>query len=353
MTELKIISTLEEWNNHIQLFDNIDCYYSFEYGQLFANIEEGTIKAAYFETEDSRLFYPFIKRRIEVAHSVEPLYDIVTPYGYGGPYFEGDCSCVDEFYKHFKSYCQASNIITETVRFHPLYGNEQHCSNIMDVQYVRLTTGVQLNEPLDTIRANYSSMTKRNVKKARNNGVTCYVADHTEQNIRIFINMYKETMKRNHATSYYYFDDHYFYEQMKNTLLNETALLFAEYDNEIVAGVIVLIGKKYAHYHLGASKTNFLQLRANHCLFDYMIEYCYHHQSEVLHLGGGYAENDGLFHYKSSFTNNNHYKYYIGKNIFDQDAYDALVETVKHEYIVNENYFPLYRAFIERRELTK
>ena len=51
-----------------------------------------------------------------------------------------------------------------------------------------------------------------------------------------------------------------------------------------------------------------------------------------LHLGGGYQDDDNLFKYKTSFSNNNVYEYYIGKNIFDKNLYNLLVVEKKSKH---------------------
>lgn len=342
MEILRIIEDPKSWKMVTDRLERGDFYYSYEYGLLMAKEENGTILSAYFEDEDGKVFYPFIKRKVQGGNG---LYDIVTPYGYGGPLVEGNRKqIIKKFYKNFSEYCVENQIITETIRFHPLYKNHTLLKDVLDVQYIRQTTAVDLTLPIESIRENYSTMTKRNVKKARKNDVTCFTANRNIQNIRIFREMYQETMDRNHASKYYYFTEDYFIEQMKDTNLGSPYLLFAQYENEIIAGVIVFVGKEYAHYHLGASKSEFFSVRANNLLFDYMIEFCQSKDLKLLHLGGGYRENDGLFKYKSSFTNSNNYDYYLGKKIYDEETYDSIVSSLENSHTIDCDYFPAYRG---------
>jgi hypothetical protein len=337
-----IIESKSQWDKLLNQFGEVDIYYTFEYGTLFSKEENGTLLAAYYEIDDAKVFYPFIKRKIDWKE--EAVYDIVTPYGYGGPLLKGNDEKITLFYKSFEAYCKENNIITETIRFHPIYKNFEACREIMDVEYIRKTTAVNLIYPLEQIRKDYSSMNKRNIKKAQKEGVNCFLAPSTPENILTFIELYKETMDRNHAVSYYYFEDKYFYEQMKNTSVSETLLLFAKYQGEIIAGVMVLVGLKYSHYHLGASKTAYLHLKPNNLLFDFMIEICKSKGASLLHLGGGYQEDDGLFRFKSSFTNDYNFDYFLGKKVYDGKKYIQISDEVKKCYKVNEKFFPLYRG---------
>lgn len=342
MSLFQIIDSKPIWDNLLGGINDADLYYSYEYGSLFAKNEKGKLMAAYFENENTKIFYPFIRRN--VVWDEEGIYDIVTPYGYGGPLLEGSGEKILQFYEYFEEYCKENNIITETIRFHPIIKNYENYNKLMEVEYIRKTTAVDLSLPLEEIRKQYSSMNKRNIKKAKNEGIICFLVENTPKNINTFFNLYLETMDRNNADRYYYFDENYFYEQIKDSIISETFLLFAQYKDEIIAGVMVLKGPKYSHYHLGASKTKFLHLRPNNHLFDYMIEFCKSKGSTLLHLGGGYQENDGLFKFKASFSNGNNFDYFIGKRVYDRKKYNRIIEGARRYYKINENYFPIYRG---------
>src|SRR5690606_9044492 len=96
----------------------------------------------------------------------EDYYDIVTPYGYGGPYIEGDDETIIlDFDEEFEQFCLASNILTETIRFHPFVQNVNFTKSRMEVEFIRPTTAVDLTKPLEEIREHYTLMNKRNIKK--------------------------------------------------------------------------------------------------------------------------------------------------------------------------------------------
>lgn len=351
MSHFEIINDSSRWNDITKSFKKLDSYYSYEYGALFSKQEKGILLAAYYENISTRIFYPFIKR--EVPYGENKLYDIVTPYGYGGPILLGEKMNIGEFYKHFNDYCHNNHIITETVRFHPLYRNHKYCKQVMDVQYIRQTTSVNLSLPLDTIRGNYTSMNKRNINKASKKGLSCYVADKSQENIEVFVEMYKETMDRNKASDYYYFNKSFFMEQLKNNDLSQSFILFTKYENEVIAGTIVLIGQDFAHYHFGASRTSYLDLKPNNILFDFMIEFCHSLGLKTLHLGGGYSENDGLFKFKSSFTNNHNHPYFIGKKVHSPDEYEKLSNEIMGFNEVSQTYFPVYRGIIGKKKISR
>jgi lipid II:glycine glycyltransferase (peptidoglycan interpeptide bridge formation enzyme) len=347
----KVIDNKEEWKNILKNFNHLDCYYSYEYGNLFSKIEHGKLFAAYYEGRELKIFYPFIKRRVPFVEN--EYFDIVTPYGYGGPAMAGKFNgeLILDFYEIFSSYCRLQNIVTETIRFHPLYHNDKIYKTLLETNYIRKTIAIDLTASLNEIRSNYSPMNKRNIRRAKKNSLTCFLAEDNEENINVFMEMYQETMERNHATSYYYFDKEYFNGQTQATDLSQTLLLFVKWNDEIIAGVLVLVGKQFSHYHLGASKTKYLDLKPNNLLFDFMIETCKLMGSKILHLGGGYQENDGLFKFKSSFANTNHYEYYLGKKVHLPELYNRIVADLKEDYELDESYFPIYRAQIKEKKI--
>jgi len=131
-----------------------------------------------------------------------------------------------------------------------------------------------------------------------------------------------------------------------DTSISKSHLLFVYYEDKVISAVILFTTAKFSHYYLGASNTDYLSLRPNNLIFDYMVELSKDKGCTYLHLGGGYEDGDGLFIYKCSFSNNNLYDYYIGKNIIDEEVYNFVVNKKKQTCELNENYFPLYRGVI-------
>ena len=338
-----VLGTDDDWNQYTDGFSSVDVFYSQEYVSLFAEIQRGIPEAVYYENDNGKVFYPFIKRKIDIKKGY---FDIITPYGYGGPVIEGDRQIVQEFYEQFKEYCFKNNIITETVGLHPLLKNDKYIKDIMTVDFIRKTTAVNLTHSLEEIRRNYSTNNKRNIKKAIHAGVHVAVSNNPNLNdIESFIDIYYETMDRNEASSFYYFPRFYFYKQMLETKISKPYLLLAKNNKKVIAGVLVIIGKEFAHYHLGASKTEFLPLRPNNLLFDAMIELSKSYELKELHLGGCYKDNDSLYKFKSGFTMSHDFHYYLGKNIINHDIYQELINLSNKdnkEYIQND-YFPKYR----------
>ncbi len=323
----------DDWKPFVQLFEHLDAYYDPVYVKLMAAKDQGTAEAVYFEKNGTRIFYPFIKR------PYLEFFDIVTPYGYGGPVVEGDLSLLKDFYSHINQLAKEQGIITEKIKCHPLLTPAKELSEIMELENVQQTTAVDLTSSYEEIRQGYSSSNKRNINKAKRKGVQVIV-DEDLRYLKDFQHLYEETMTRNEADTSFYFPDDYYEEQMKESILYEPKLLIARHEDKTIAGAIVLLGKQLAHYHLGASSSEYLPLRANNLLFDEMVQYCQKQGHSLLHLGGGTGGDDGLFRFKSSFTNGNHFDFKIAKHVLDQDVYRQLT---KDKTLQQQHYFPGYR----------
>lgn len=340
---LEVIQSKNRWDKTIKDLGIKDIYYTYEYCHNSAQPEKGIAELLYFENELGAVVYPIVKRKIDTAYSRE-IYDIVTPYGYGGPLVIGDKGVLKGFREELTTYCEKNNIITEIIRFHPLIKNAKMMGSYCELQYIRKTTAVDLSNDIEEIKSQYSKMNKRNIKRAFKNNLVCKEVNKTRENIEIFLDLYKETMDRQNALSYYYFPYDQIVNQLNNTEVYEAHLLFVYYEDKVISATILYTTKEFAHYYLGASAADYLQLRPNNLIFDYMVELSKEKGCNSLHLGGGYEEDDGLFRYKCSFSNDNVYDYYIGKSIFNQKIYDVLVDERKKERDLKENYFPRYRA---------
>jgi hypothetical protein len=230
---------IHDWRKIQKDFPNLDIYYSKEYVILFAEIQKGEPEAVYYEDEHGKVFYPFIKRKIDL---MEGYFDIITPYGYGRPLMIGEKAVIREFYKKFNEYYLNNNIVTETAGLHPLLKNDEYIREVMSVDYIRKTAAVDLKPPLEEIRDHYSSNNKRNIKKANKERVEVFVSTNWDD-MESFSELYYETMDRNNASKFYYFNKSYFLRQMEETEFSKSYLIFAKYQEQMIGGVLLIIGK--------------------------------------------------------------------------------------------------------------
>ena len=324
-----------------------DLYFNPNYARVYESID-GKSDTFLFQSPYGKIQNTFILRPIKWELDGQKWYDIVTPYGYGGPIIL-ECNDIEKlmegYQQAFTSYCQEKNIVCEFIRFH-LFDNvdvREHyygqTANVLD--NVVVDTALDY----DTIWMNYEHKVRKNVKKARNNGLEICI----EQNLNHlddFLNIYYATMDRNQATDYYYFKRSYFEDIAR--LLPENYIYFhVMKDGVVIATELVLCSENYAYSFLGGTNEAYYAMRPNDFLKDCIIRWCSETGRKYFVLGGGYHKDDGIYRYKRSFTQLEDIPFYVGRAVLNQPIYDRLVQLRAEEspdFDRESNYFPLYRA---------
>lgn len=331
----QIVKHRWEWENWLREV-NCDSYDHYDY--VVANCEPGEQPELFVAAKDDGiLLYPYIRRPIAHRHD-----DLVTAYGYGGPFREGNFTNEDvkEARRLFLQRPENQATVTETIRYHPCRIDPDLMRAFGPAVPIRQTVHVRLDDSFEQLEQRFSKMTKRNVKRAVREQVT--VARGQSDELCEFIRLYRATMDRRAANDVYYFSDRYF-EDLWNSDTCETELLFAVHDGVIVAGVFMLFGDDGAHYHLGGSDADYLALRPNHFLFREMIRRAVEKDKAYVHLGGGATGEDALFDFKQSFSGDEPLTYYIGQAVFDEVVYHRL----NQDHLLRHgpsDFFPLYRT---------
>ncbi len=325
----------------------MDIFFNQAYANLYKDIE-GQCTTFHFQCKYGEIIHIFILRKIKWSIDNNYYYDIVTPYGYGGPLI---LACQDiqklmnEYYVAFSDYCNKNNIICEFIRFH-LFDN-------VDVRkyYYGETKATLENVIVNTtgsyedIWKNYNHKIRKNVNKALKQGLTV-VYEENDKHLDAFLDIYYTTMKRNNASQFYYFKKEYF-EQIVHSLFGSFVFFYIFYENKIISTELVLFSKNYAYSFLGGTNENYYDYRPNDLLKNEIIKWCNLKNIQKFILGGGHQSGDGIYIYKRFFANEPDVMFYTGKYIFNKSKYTYFVEKRKEEnseFDLNSNYFPLYRA---------
>lgn len=324
-----------------------DLYFNPNYARVYGDID-GRSETFRFQCPYGEMQNTFILRPVKWELDGKCFYDIVTPYGYGGPVV---LSCTDmeklmaAYREAFSAYCLEKNIVCEFIRFHLFdnvdvrehyYGETAHMLDNVVVD----TTGVY-----DDIWMNYEHKVRKNVKKAVQNGLEVCVEqnlDHLED----FLAIYYETMDRNQATDYYYFKRSYF-EDIARLLPDNYVYFHVMKDGKVIATELVLCSENYAYSFLGGTNSEYYAVRPNDFLKDAVVRWCNETGRKCFVLGGGYHKDDGIYRYKRSFTKAPDVPFFVGRAVWNQSAYDRLVALRAEEdpgFDRNSAYFPLYRA---------
>ena len=324
---------------------SIDLYFDENYGKLYEKIEKGKAEIFKFENEDGKITNQFLIREIPEKVNGKTYYDIVTPYGYGGPiinYLKGNKeNLLKEFEKNFKKYAEERNIVSEFVRFHPIKENAIDMKPIYNSTYMRKTLITKLDEE-DVVKKQISKSARKNIRQALNKGVI-YKITEKPNDISVFKNIYYSTMDRNHATDYYYFDDEYF-QNILNYYKENLILIEAIFLSKTIAAGIYFIYNDIIHIHLSGTLTEYLYLSPAYILRYALILWGIEHNDKykIIHHGGGRSnsEEDSLYLFKRNFAKLYDVDFYVGKKIWNKEIYDELCNMKNVE---DDGFFPAYR----------
>jgi hypothetical protein len=320
-----------------------------EYGKLFENPDHGKSTSFYYTSNLGSVYFSFILRAIKINDVPTGYFDIISPYGYGGPVIlecpsNDKIALISDFDREFSIYCRENNIVSEFVRFHPLLNNVAYCKNIYDVELNRNTIAIDLTLD-DLFMESFSSKCRNMIRKAEKNGVSVSF-DFEGQTVSDFYRLYTRTMQKNNASGYYFFTEEYFNETL-HALHGKIFILNALFESEIVSAAMFMYYQKFMHYHFSATDPEHYKLSCNNLILSEAAYWGQKNQKEIFHLGGGFttAADDPLFFFKKSFTKNGICDFWIGRRIHQQNIYQEFVKQVMAtKSMTNPDFFPLYRT---------
>ena len=317
-----------------------DIYFHPDYVSLNCKKENSEGFLFYYKKNDKIWINPFIKIKSPEFESLKnhDYFDIETAYGYGGPISNKfDLDFIKESNNKFHSWVLSNNIISEFVRFHPLFDTTAYTTSKYEILENRITCSLDLRLLNEKNFLPFKSKVKNMIKRAQSSSET-YISKEIKD-FNIFKKLYLNLMINKDAEKECLFSSLYFEKLFKIITENGFMSVVKNKNSEIIAVAIFINGKKSCHYHLSASKNYNLPGVNNLIIYNAAI-YAKKNKLEVLHLGGGNLNNveDNLFKFKNSMSTSNH-KYYIGKRINNLEIYKKLKNAWKKKYpILYKNY---------------
>lgn len=331
------------WDSVVQSFEEYDVYWLSGYVKAFQIHGDGDPILFSYDDGETRGINVIIKRDIAKDENFigvipeEKYYDFVTPYGYGGWIIEGDSGKVLSAYEEW---IHNNEIICEFVRFHPIIGNHRKLDKFYDVVQLGEVVHMDVSSP-ETIWNNLTSKNRNMIRKAMKNNIKVFNGRFPEI-FKKFREIYNDTMDRDAADAYYYFDSR-FYESILEDLSQNAQVFWAEKDDQVIAASIIIGANGYLNYHLSGSLKEFRSLAPSNLILYYASLWGCANGYKTFYLGGGVGSGeDSLFRFKRSFYKGDLNHFYIGKRIYNTRKYDELVALRKKIY--NQNYFPAYRG---------
>jgi hypothetical protein len=323
------------------------------YVKLFAGPRSRGLCASW-RSDEGCVLYPLILRDAATEAfcppSIERATDIITPYGYGGPFCwgtEDTRSLADRFWRSFDEWAASEVVVSEFVRF-SLF-NDTLLDYPGEAEYSQDNIVRNLEPDEDAIIGDFKRKVRENAKKAESMGATVEM-DTTGARLDEFLRIYTLTMDRRNALESYYFPRSLF-EQIHDEFAGRFVYFFAKFGGKTISVQLVLMSAENAYGFLGGTDSEYFAVRPNDLMFSDIIVWLKRQGLRRYVLGGGYEPNDGIYQFKRSFAPTGAVPFRLGRRILNQDLYDQLVEcrreaaeSTGEPYPRQPDFFPIYRA---------
>lgn len=322
-----------------------DVYFLPEWGDHYANRDNGEAERFNFVHEYGQIYYQFIKKPIPFLLDNIQYYDIITPYGFSGPIILSAAEnkkqeLCEAFDSAFTDYCRSNNIVAEYVRFNPWLKNHEDFKSLYSLTYRCKTVYVDLTTK-DFVMDEFHHTTRKRLKKALASDFTVKF-DHTGDSVEEFIDMYQFTVDKNHLSKTYQFDED-FIRKSFNSLKNNQFIVTAYHHDIPIASSISLHHGNYVHGHLLGINPEFYKMGISALLYYEVSKWGVENNKTHFHIGG--ANTEGLMSYKKKLTKNGFCDYYTGTRIRNKEIYDQLsIVARSNKNNLDESFFPLYRG---------
>src|SRR5699024_391786 len=338
---LRVVDSLKDEKDELEH----DIYFTQEYAKVNELIENGEAKYFEIKSKNGHITNSESKREIQTTIEGEKYYDLISPYGYGGPIihdYSNKQKLIEEFNECFSIYCNNNNIVSEFIRFHPVLQNHQEMKGIYDITYMRQTVGTDFKKFEDTFQNEFSRTARTKVRKRLRDDRFSFHIDRGFENVEDFISIYNHTMDRNNASHFYYFNKEYFYalsDKFKKNILT----ISVKFEDEIIAMGLYFLSGNIIHDHLNGTNPDYLEYSPAYLLKYASMKWGIENGYSLIHYGGGVsnAKDDPVLHFKKRFSKHTEFEFHIGKKIWNNKIYERLCESRGAD--VSGNFFPAYR----------
>jgi hypothetical protein len=350
LLDAAISEDLELWRQLWQIWPQREVFAHPSYAKLFASPSDRVMCAA-MQTDNGGILFPFLMQslmREPWSESHETIFDLVSPYGYGGP-FAWNCTENDakDFWRAFLSWGNTQKVISSFIRLHLF--DEQLLALPCEIISDRMNIVRSLEQTPEEIWHDFEHKVRKNVSRAKSSNLSVEI-DLNGRRLDDFLSIYYSTMDRRDADKAYYFPRDFF-ESIVSQLIGQFAFFFTLCRDKIVSTELVLISADHIYSFLGGTLTEAFHQRPNDYLKYEIILWGQRTGKKAYILGGGYGGDDGIFRYKKSFAPNGARPFYVGRQIFDAITYNRLIhqrrvfeESHGKAWMPNPAYFPAYRA---------
>jgi len=341
------------WTHLWQSWPNREVFAHPNYVKLFAREHDQPLCACWTLAED-KVLYPFVLRDLSRepywTAAIGPAADIVSPYGYGGPFFCGSGNPNElerSFWLAFDAWARSKSVVSEFIRCSLFSDDLLPYPGTLKEDRKNVVRDLQLDE--HALWMDFKHKVRKNVSKARRSALRVE-ADFTGESLAEFIRIYESTMRRRDAREEYFFSRSFF-ESLQEGLPGQFAYFNVILNRRVVSTELVLISSRTVYSFLGGTDEAVFDLRPNDLLKYEIMLWAMNHRKSHFVLGGGYQAEDGIYRYKAAFAPRGSVAYRVGYRTLSEETYKKLLVAKKR--IAEEegrvwqparDYFPAYRA---------
>ncbi|MEZ0232431.1 MAG: hypothetical protein ACAH12_06300 [Methylophilaceae bacterium] len=265
------------------------------------------------------------------------LYDLQSPYGYGGPIATTDASdFLEEADMQFRQWAINARVVAEFIRFHPMLENWKYYGG--QSFFDRKVVWVDCNK--SDLLMSYQIRQRTAIRKAVNANVE--VKWLSQEDLKqVFPKFYVDAMRNIKADEFYLFSDDYFLALLSLPFISGVGALV---DNEFIA-MSLFLGDGVGEYHLSGKNMKGSKYAASSLLLHEAAQQMKKDGLKKLYLGGGSTSSteDSLLFFKAGFSSDTA-DFKIGKRVFIPTAYEQLKQDYSAQYMQYPQRILFYRS---------
>ena len=325
MPQLIDATDREVWNAKLARIGEVDATCLAAYHLAYAlRVPQSRAVLWHYSLEGQELVYPFLLTPVILGGVDTGLFDISSAYGYTGPLATTQApDFLQQAWQAFDTFAVERNLVAEFIRFSPFNRNEHLAHPLTTVLPNRDLAVTHLPSNEVALRGTLGPKTRNMLRKAEREGLVhreLPLPDH----LPAFRALYEETMRRNNAPEFFWYDDAYWNHLL--ALGSHGLRLFGVYAGpQLVAAAMAVAHGRSGLYHLGASLTEYAKLGAGNLSLYAMSCGLMASGVTFLNMTGGRSAraDDPLLLFKRSNANSTAV-FHIGKRVLNIAAYNGL-----------------------------
>jgi len=178
------------------------------------------------------------------------------------------------------------------------------------------------------INLNYNRNVRWSIKKAINKEV--YIKEDIQnRDIEQFYKIYKNNVSFLNAKLI----PISFFKRVNAYLNTNTKFLFAEYNGQLISGILLIFFNKIVDYFISSNDVNYKSFQANSLLIDYAINWAKKNGFKYWNWQSSPSRESGVYRFKAQWGSLDGEHYYLTKVLGDLTALKKCsVEQIKREY---------------------